>query len=284
MGGKKSRKRKSKKGKGKKKNRYSAKTADPFELYQHSVQDVEAEVEILAAYYEELSGGTATHLREDFSGTALLSSRWIGQGEEYTAEAYDIDPDPVSWGMMMNFAPLGSDAERCEFHLEDVRVPSSRPPDIRVALNFSYRALKKRSELLEYFRGAYEDLAEGGLFVIDNHGGYDTTKEVKEKRKVDQGFTYVWDQVSYLPATGDYVCHIHFHFPDKTKLRKAFTYDWRLWTTPELTDVLTDAGFREVVSYFEGTDDDGESGSGEFERSDTGEECPSWLAYLVAVK
>ena len=83
--------------------------------------------------------------------------------------------------------------------------------------------------------------------------------------------------------TGDCTCYIHFKFPDGSKLKRAFSYAWRLWTAPELKDMLHDAGFRKVTVYWEGEDEDGE-GNGEFTPSETGEADLAWIAYIVAEK
>ena len=100
----------------------------------------------------------------------------------------------------------------------------------------------------------------------------------------DESFTYVWDQDSINPISGDARLRIHFRFPDGTELKDAFTYEWRLWGLPELIDILKEAGFSNVDCYWEGTDDDGESGNGEFTKSNEGEACLSYVAYLVAAK
>ena len=92
--------------------------------------------------------------------------------------------------------------------------------------------------------------------------GPDASDLQKEKTKLD-GFTYIWDQAEFEPVTSRIVCHIHFKFPDGSKIKRAFTYDWRLWTLPEFREILTEAGFAKVRVYWEGTDDDGE-GNGEF--------------------
>jgi len=67
-------------------------------------------------------------------------------------------------------------------------------------------------------------------------------------------------------------------------MKEAFTYDWRLWGLTELRDILVDAGFSTVDCYWEGTDEDGESGDGIFTKSETGDSCLSYIAYLVAEK
>jgi hypothetical protein len=263
----------------KKKPRFTAATADKHELYQYSVQSPEEDAKFLRRVYKSIRRKPARHMREDFCGTALLSSEWVRKGREYTAEGFDICPDTIAWGMAHNFEPLGTDASRCKLHLKDVREPSHRPPDVRCALNFSYCIFKSREEMVGYFRAARADLADDGILVLDIHGGPDAMEETEEERDIDEGFTYIWDQEAYWPATGDYRCHIHFEFKDGTRIERAFTYDWRLWTLPEIVDCLRDAGFEdEILTYWEGTAEDGESGDGIFRRKKKGENCESWIA------
>lgn len=235
----------------------------------------------LERLFRRLRGRPARHLREDFCGTALLAATWIARHPENTAEGVDNDPEPIDWGRAHNFAPLGEAANRMHFHVADVREKSLRRPDLRVGFNFSYCGLKTRSELLEYFRAARKDLPEDGLFVLDVHGGPEIYEEMEEERPVEGGFTYVWEQGDYYPATGEAKRAISFEFKDKTALRQIFQYEWRLWTLPELKDALEEAGFRQVDSYWEGEGEDGE-GDGNFKKHPRGDNCPSWIAYLVA--
>jgi hypothetical protein len=78
-------------------------------------------------------------------------------------------------------------------------------------------------------------------------------------------------------------CHIHFHFQDGSKINQAFSYDWRLWTLPEIKELLLEAGFKKVSVYWENEDDDGE-GNGEFSIDGEGEADLAWVAYIVAEK
>ncbi len=266
------------------KRRFSARSADKYELYQFAVQSPEEDVRFLARVYKRLRGKKALHFREDFCGTGLLASHWIRRGKEYTAEGFDIDPEPVSWGLAHHFAELGEDARRATLHLKDVREPSARRPDVRAAQNFSYFTFIDRKVMLDYLRSACADLAHDGIFVLDIYGGPDAMKEMEEVRDIEEGFTYVWDQVCYWPATGDYRAHIHFRFKDGTRMERAFSYKWRLWFLTEITDLLREAGFRDVVNYWEGTDEDGESGNGIYRPSRRGENCEAWVTYLVALK
>ncbi len=265
-------------------SRFSAKTADRHILYQLAVQSPEDDLDFLARLYKRLQGRTALRLREDFCGTALLCATWVKRSSKHVAEGFDLDPDTLAWGTVHNLEPLGQAASRVTLHMKDVRAASHVAPDIRIAQNFSYSIFKRRDELLEYFKAARKSLAKHGIFAIDIYGGYEATAEMEETRRVEGGFTYVWDQARYLPGTGDYRCHIHFRFRDGTEMKKAFTYDWRFWSMPEIKDLLREAGFRHVDSFFEQSDDD-DDGNGVFVRDDSGktaEDCAGWIAYVIA--
>ena len=168
--------------------RYTAATADPHELYQIAVQSPEADLAFLRRVYARKNVRPPRHLREDFCGTALLCATWA---------RHAIIGDLVALTLL---------------HPKDVRARSHRKPDIRVAQNFSYWIFRERSELLGYFRAARTDLARGGIFAIDVYGGPDAAEEIRDRRVVEGGFTYVWDQARYLPGSAEYDCHIHFHF------------------------------------------------------------------------
>lgn len=265
--------------------KYTAKTADKYVLYQRAVQSAKQDVEFLFDTYKSLRSKTPKHFREDFCGTCLLSGYWAQQGDDFTTESYDIDPEPLKWGLKHNLKPLGKIADRVVQYEEDARNPSRQAPDVRCAQNFSYWIFKQRAEMLDYFKGVYQDLADDGIFVCDLHGGPESMQELEEETEMDdESFTYVWDQDSINPITGEARLHIHFRFPDGTEMRDAFTYDWRLWGLPELRDILLEAGFASADCYWEGTDDDGESGDGIFTKSEEGEACLSYVAYLVATK
>jgi hypothetical protein len=79
------------------------------------------------------------------------------------------------------------------------------------------------------------------------------------------------------------VNYIHFSFPDGTRIENAFTYEWRLWTIPEIKEMLLEAGYQDVVVYWEGTDDDDE-GNGVWTATDQGEACQGWIAYIVGIR
>lgn len=264
----------------------TAATADKYVLYQRAVQSAEQDVEFLIQTYKDIRGKKPKHFREDFCGTCLLSMYWAQSGNKNTAESYDIDPEPLEWGQKHNLSKLGKDIDRVTQYLEDARNPSRQAPDVRCAQNFSYWIFKTRAEMLDYFKGVYNDLADDGIFVCDLHGGPESMQEMEEETEQDDGsFTYVWDQDGINHITGEAKLHIHFRFPDGTEMTDAFTYDWRLWGLPELREILQEAGFASVDCYWEGTDeDDEESGNGIFTKTEEGDACLSFVAYLVATK
>ena len=150
-------------------------------------------------------------------------------------------------------------------------------------MNFSYQIFKDRDSLRGYFQGVRKALTEDGVLFIDAFGGYDAYREMRERTKHD-GFTYIWDQARYNPISGEILCHIHFAFPDGSRIKRAFTYDWRLWTLPELQELLREAGFSEVTVYWQGTDEESGEGNGIFDPAKVGDADPGWICYLTAQK
>jgi len=258
--------------------------ADRHVLYQKSVQAVDAEIDFVDETYKTLRGRHAITLREDFCGTANTSCEWVRRRRTNHAWGVDLDADTLAWGIKHNIAKLKPQArERITLVRDNVLHAEVPPVDIVLAMNFSYFLLTERKTMLEYFRHVHQTLAPGGLFMLDAYGGYESFKESKDKRKINNQFTYVWDQASYDPITGLAVCHIHFYFADGSKMNKAFSYQWRMWSLPEIKDLLVEAGFVSSTVYWEGTDENDE-GDGNFDPAETAENDPAWICYIVAEK
>ena len=276
------RKEKKKKSKPLPSNWKTAATSDRHELYELSVQSVESEIDFVDDVWERRRGRPATDIREDFCGTFASACEWVSRREENTAVGLDLDEEVIEWGREHNFEKLdASQQKRVNILKDDVFTAKTDPVDTILAMNFSYFIFKTRTELRDYFKAARSNLRPGGIFICDAYGGSESFSEMEEERDLD-GFTYVWDQHSYDPITGDVVNHIHFRFPDKTRMEKAFTYEWRLWTLPEIQELLIEAGFNDVTVWWEGTEDDGEGGDGNFEPAERGEACEGWIAYITA--
>jgi SAM-dependent methyltransferase len=260
-----------------------AEQADIHDLYEKSVQNVEHEIEFLQATFRNIRGRTAYVFREDFCGTASASCQWVRQGDEYTAIGVDIDPAVLEWGRENRVSRLPvADQARVSLLESDVMDASTLPVDMLAAFNFSYFIFDTRDKLREYFRKSYEALKDDGVFFVDLFGGPEAQEESREKTKY-KGFTYIWHQAEFHPVTNYLRCHIHFKFPDGSKIKKAFSYEWRLWSAPEIRELLAEAGFRKSTVYWEGEDEDGE-GNGEFTPDEKGEADLAWIAYIVAEK
>ena len=261
-----------------------AERADIHELYEESVQNVEQETDFLLETFEKLRGRKPVSLREDFCGTANECCEWVSRDASHTAIGVDIDPEVQDWGRKRHLAKLAPDARsRVQLITADVRQADTPPADVTVAMNFSYWIFKTRDALRAYFQQVREHLNEDGIFVLDAFGGSEAHEEGKEKTKYDD-FTYIWHQKQVDPVSGDLVCHIHYKFPDGSKIKKAFTYKWRFWSLPELREILLEAGFSRATVYWEGYDEEEEEGNGIFEPAEKGEADPAWIVYIVAEK
>ncbi|HHH38107.1 MAG TPA: class I SAM-dependent methyltransferase [Sedimenticola sp.] len=260
--------------------------ADRHRLYELSVQYAAAEVEFVDDTFRALRGRRARVLREDFCGTANVCCEWVRQRRTNHAIGVDLDPEVLAWGREHNLAQLTpAQRKRVELVRSDVLKVTTRPPDIISAMNFSYWLFKERRQLKRYFRRARAALAEGGILFLDAYGGYDAFREIVEEREIDAagGFTYIWEQEKYDPISGGLICHIHFSFPDGSSLNRAFTYDWRLWTLPEIRELLMETGFRNITVYWQGWDEEGEP-DGVFEPVNEGEADAGWICYISAEK
>lgn len=274
-------KKASKQPKGKQK--FTAATADPYVLYQLSVQDASHEVKFVDKVFRKLRGRNAVSLREDFCGTALVCAAWVASAANRTATGVDLDPVPLAWGREHNVAPLGKDADRVRLLQENVLAVREGGFDAAIAFNFSYWIFKARPDMVAYYRAVRESLNQDGIFILDSYGGWEAQQELEEPRKVDAGFTYVWDQAVFNPIDNSATNYIHFRFRDGTELRRAFAYHWRLWQLVDIQEMLLEAGFSDARVYWEDEDEDGD-GTGVYRPKLKARNDPGWLAYVVARK
>ncbi len=272
-----------KKQRGGKRRRTMARRADKYDLYERSVQEPEADSPFVARVFRRHYGRPARTLREDFCGTAAFACQWVKDDPENRAIGIDLDPEPLQWGREHNVSKLTAEqASRVKLVQGDVLDVADGDVDVTVAFNFSYMVFQQRAELLRYFRRARSTLGAEGLFFLDVYGGADAQKSLEEERELD-GFSYVWEQARFDPIHHHAVNYIHFEFDDGSRLRRCFKYDWRLWSIPEMRDVLAEAGFSSSEVYWEGTDAKTNEGNGVFIRRERAEDDPAWIAYVVGV-
>lgn len=263
--------------------RKHADLADKHELYEQSVQSTEFEYEFVDTNFKRIRKRTAKLLREDFCGTGQMCCEWVRGRRSNEAIGVDLDPEVLAWGRTHHIKAL-TEKQKARVKLVEDNVLSveTAKMDIVLAMNFSWQIFEQRELLKRYFVSVRESLVDDGIMFLDIFGGYDAYKELKEKTK-HKWFTYVWEQASYDPISGHMVCNIHFHFKDGSKLKKAFHYEWRLWSLPELKDLLLDAGFANVTVYWQGWNEDDEP-DGNFLPAEKGEADAGWICMVSAEK
>lgn len=262
----------------------TAETVDKHKLYEESVQNAEFETEFVAGIYIKSRNREARFLREDFCGTANAACEWVRRHPANTAVGIDLDPSVLSWGQKHHVEQLQpGQSARISLLNQDVLHARTEPADIALAMNFSYWCFKTRKLLGEYFRRVHGSLKDDGIFFLDAFGGYEAYEEMEEETEYDD-FTYVWDQAQYNPVTGDMKAHIHFRFPDGSELSPAFTYDWRLWSLPEIRELLGEAGFGNITVYDQVWDYEADEATDEFVPVEKMDADPAWVVYLAAEK
>ncbi|RMD78748.1 MAG: methyltransferase domain-containing protein [Gammaproteobacteria bacterium] len=263
-----------------------AQRADRYALYQKAVQSPDFEVDFFLQRYRELRGGRPLLLREDFCGTALLCAAWCRSSPRRRAYGVDLSAEALAWGRRHHLRGLGRRVRLIQANVLEVAGP---PADVACAMNFSYCVFQTRGGLRHYFEVVRRSLKEDGLFFLDLLGGTEAMGVAEEERPIPgEEATYVWEQASFDPVTHAMECHIHFRFPDGSSLRRAFSYRWRLWTLPEVLELLQEAGFARTHLWWEEVAEDPADpemlrGTGRYVPV-TGpmENQESWIAYLVA--
>jgi len=228
-----------------------ADTSDRHLLYEQSVQATDFEYDFIDTNFKRIRGRKAKLLREDFCGTAQMCCEWVRGRADNQAVGVDFDPEVLAWSREHHIAALDPEQKaRVTLLQDDVRAVKTDPVDIVLAMNFSWQIFEQRDVLRNYFSSVCDSLVDDGILFLDIFGGYEAYQELEEKTK-HKGFTYVWEQESYDPVSGHMVCHIHFHFKDGSKMKKAFSYEWRLYGLPEVKEILLDAGFSNVTIYWQ---------------------------------
>ena len=255
------------------------------------MQRPEDDVAFFAETFRRLRGRPAKVLREDFCGTAKLSLTWCHVPGR-RAIGVDLDAATLEWARRRNLAPH---AKRLRGRMKLVQgdVLEVRPTgaDVICAMNFSFCVFKQRDQLKRYLEAARVGLGDDGLLFLELYGGTGAVDTVEEERELD-GFTYVWEQKRFDAITHETLCYIHFKFPDGSRIDRAFTYDWRLWTIPELRELLLEAGYSRVRVFWATVDEDDTAGhddamvygNGDYVELDSVDQQYSWLVYVVGEK
>jgi hypothetical protein len=256
---------------------------DKYHYYLKSVQNPSSDVLFLRDTYKELRGKEPATLREDFCGTFSICCEWVKLANRNRAYGVDLDSEPILYGLTHHVPKLQPpQRERVKVLQENVLNPGLPKADLIAAMNFSHFIFKERAMMKSYFHNCFATLNPGGLLVVDAFGG-SQCQEANEEETEHKDFSYYWDQESFDPVTNHAMFHIHFKLKGQKKLEKVFSYDWRMWSLPELREMMHESGFRKTHVYWEGSNKAGE-GNGKFRAVEKGEECQAWIAYVVGEK
>lgn len=255
---------------------------DKYEYYIKSVQQPEDDVDFFLKVFQQLCGRKPRVLREDFCGTFIVCMEWVKRHPNFVAHGLDLDLEPIVYGREKFLPKLSShQRDRVFVHQMNVLDPEVPMSDMIVALNFSYFLFKSRQELKMYFENCRRSLNPGGVFLLDAFGGslcYDANEEETKYRS----YSYFWDQASFDPITNEATFFIHFKRKGEAKRERVFRYDWRMWSIPEVREVLEEVGFKTTHTYWEGTTRSG-AGDGNYRIRQHGEPCEAWVSYIAAV-
>jgi hypothetical protein len=281
-----------------------------LELYRRAVQHPMAEAAFLhRAYLNYAKGDPPLLLREDFAGTCAVASAWIMMDDEHQAMAVEAHGPTTRWAQRTSDRELGDRADDLHIVEADVLDVDGPKVDITCALNFSTFMYHDRASLKQYFKAARRGLRRDGLLVIDAYGGPGAMRVGTQTRAVppppdvpreltsnapsgaptvkasgQPGFTYHWEQRSFDPSSHRTECRIHFEMDDGKRVNSAFIYRWRLWTLPELIEVMLEAGFKRSTAWCDRYDSEVGTSDGIYRPIRQMPAREDWVAYVVGVK
>jgi hypothetical protein len=208
-------------------------------------------------------------LREDFCGTAAVARRWCeegrARGDSSRALAIDLDDDCLARAERLAADGGGAGAaDRLSLRRGDaILAPDEEAADVVFVGNFSIGYIHRRAGLVAYLRRTRERLARGnggfggGVFVCDLYGGAGAFRLGSlDRTHMSRGpevIKYHWEHEAADPTTGMVRNSISFRVIRDGELvaqwDRAFVYEWRLWSIPELADALVEAGFHSPAVY-----------------------------------
>lgn len=264
-------------------------TFNKYLHYENSVQTPEEHVHIFDRMFNDIRGRQAMTLKEDFCGTYMISCEWVKSHSGRTAVGMDLDTEVLEYGRKQStFKTLKpSEKKRIQILQKDVCVPTQQKFDVIGAGNFSFFIFKQREQMKKYFKAAYQSLNKDGIFVLEMAGGPGFIKPGKEQKtytvKGLGKYTYYWDQKTYDPVTHHGLYAIHFKDRYGVMHKDCFVYDWRVWTPPELKELMLECGFKDSAVYWEAADKHGD-GTGEYVRVTKGDNAFAWIAFVVGIR
>lgn len=258
---------------------------DKYDYYRKAVQAPEYDARLFRRLYKQLTGKKLITLGEDFCGTFAISCEWVKLDQGHKSIGVDISREPIAYGQKHYLSQLSPDQQKrvriINANVLDQKLPKA---DCIAAFNFSYFIFKTRDELRTYFKNVYRRLPKNGVFFCDCFGGPESFQCVEDETKVGGKFTVYWDQAWFDPINHLSQFYLHFKPKGKKKYKRVFSYYWRMWSLPEIREIMQEAGFKKTYVYWEGTDKRGR-GNGRFTRTErTREINDSWIALVAGHK
>jgi hypothetical protein len=259
-----------------------------YQHYENSVQTPEEHVRIFERMFFDIRRKEALSLREDFCGTFLISCEWAKSHAGRTATGMDLDPEPIAYGKKHSLPRLDpAQRKRVKVLRQDVCVPTKERFEVIGAGNFSFNVFKEKAALKRYFRAALRSLTRDGIFVLEMAGGPGLIVKGREQKtytvKGLGKFTYYWDQQEFDPINHHGKYAIHFRDRRGMMHKNVFTYDWRVWTIPELREAMLECGFKETRVYWEDPGFYGD-GTGDYVHMEKGDNAYAWIAFVVGIR
>lgn len=266
----------------------STRDAERFRLYEIAVTNAA----MLARFCKAVAPRSARLMREDFSGTGALARAWADLSPNHRAIAIDKDASVLRYA---------DTHPRLALKASNVLRARDRA-DAIAATNFALGYWHTRHDLVAYLAHVRACLNPSGVFIADMYGGATAFELGTQRRRIAHptggSFWYEWEQREADALTARVLNTIHFVLPRKAKrqrafpapssprpraLRNAFTYDWRLWSIPELREAALDAGFARIDFYASLGDAMDQHGNLYPRPLAPGEPLDSdWVVYIVA--
>ncbi len=221
----------------------------------------------VVSFLRAVHGNQPSVLREDFCGTGAVSRRWVDEGarrgEAWRATGVDLSPECLAHAR--EAAPIEHAQQLRWLPLDCIREPVQDDDgcDVIFIGNFSLGYIHTRDELIAYLLSCHKRLAKGnagfggGVLVCDLYGGPGAfalgTLERTHAGRGKEVIKYLWRHEQADPCTAMVTNSISLRVlidGDVVQdLPRAFVYEWRLWSLPELADVLRESGFGKAVIY-----------------------------------
>ena len=267
---------------------------DRHAFYEVAVQGPYWDLDFVERTFRNRNGRDPVTFREDFCSTAALATAWALRGPGRHAWAVDLDPEPLAWARRHRLPFVREAAKRVTLVRSDVRRAQKPRVDVACALNFSWWIFHRRADLVAYLKAARAGLSDGGVLVLNAFGGVKAERTLVERTRKRASnapdgtqvpaFTYVWEQARFNAVNRNLLAWIHFDIADAPRMRRAFVYDWRMWTLPELREGAAEAGFRDFEVYSEGWNAERRTHTGTLHKRATLDNDDCWIAYCAAYR